>query len=61
MKVWTAVRHGSALVAALGLFVAGSAYATDPRSGLISVGLAVTGLGVVGFLIGSLVPRWRRN
>jgi len=61
MKVWTAVRHGSALVAALGLFVAGSAYATAPKSGLVSAGLAGTGLDVVGFLIGSLVPRWRRN
>ncbi|MBI2999274.1 MAG: hypothetical protein HYY46_12645 [Deltaproteobacteria bacterium] len=61
MKVWTAVRHSSALVAALGLFVAGSAYATDPNSAVVSAGLAVTGLSVVGFLIGSLVPRWRRN
>ena len=61
MKVWTAVRHSSALVAALVLFVAGSAYATDPNSAMVSAGLAITSLGILGFLIGSLVPRWRRN
>ena len=60
-KVWTAVRHSSALVALLGLFVAGSAYSTDPNSGVVSVGLMITVVGIIGFLIGKLVPRWRRS
>lgn len=60
-KVWTAVRHSSALVGVLGLFVAGSAYSTDPNSGMVLAGLVITGIGIVGFLIGSLVSRWRRS
>jgi hypothetical protein len=56
-KAWTAIRHSSALVAFLGLFVALSAYATDPRSEMITAGWIMIGLGVVGFLAGWLASR----
>lgn len=60
-KVWTAIRHGSALVVFLGLFVAISAYATDPKSGMITVGWIIAGVGVVGFLAGYLASRGKRS
>lgn len=60
-KVWTAIRHGFALVVFLGLFIVISAYATDPESGMINVGWIITGVGMVGFLAGYLASRGKRS
>lgn len=56
-KVWTAIRHSFALIAFLGLFVAISAYASDPSSGVITVGWIMTGVGILGFVVGLLASR----
>ena len=52
MKIWTAIQHSSGLVAALGLFIAISAYSSDSGSSTISVGLIITGAGLIGFIAG---------
>ncbi len=51
-KVWTAIQHSSGLVGALGLFVAISAYSTDPDSGVVFIGLIVAFVGLIGFIVG---------
>lgn len=50
--IWTAIQHSSGLVAALGLFVALSAYSSDPGSGIVLLGLGIAVAGVAGFLAG---------
>jgi len=60
-KVWTAMQHSSGLVAALGLFVAISAYSTDPDSGGVFIGLIVTFVGLIGFIVGWTVRKRHHN
>ena len=56
-KVWTAIQHSSGLVGALGLFVAISAYSTDPDSGVVFLGLIVAFVGLIGFMVGRTAGR----
>ena len=56
-KVWTAIQHSSGLVAGLGLFVAVSAFATDPDSGLVLIGVIMTFVGLIGFIVGRTARR----
>jgi protein-S-isoprenylcysteine O-methyltransferase Ste14 len=60
-KVWTAIQHSSGLVAALGLFVAISAYSTDPDSGVVFLGLIVAFVGLIGFIVGWTAGRRHRS
>lgn len=56
-KVWTAIQHGSGLVAGLGLFVAIAAFSTDPDSGIVLIGVIMAFVGLIGFIVGRIVGR----
>ena len=60
-KVWTAVQHSSGLIAGLGLFVAISAYSTDPDSGVVLVGVIMAFVGLIGFIVGRTAGRRHRG
>jgi hypothetical protein len=56
-KVWTAIQHGSGLVAGLGVFVAISAFSTDPDSGIVLIGVIMAFVGLIGVIIGRTAGR----
>ena len=60
VKIFTAIQHSSGLVAVLGLFLAASAYNTGRNPAMVSVGLVMIGLGLIGFLVGWAVSRRSR-
>jgi len=60
-KVLIAIGHSCGLAAAIGLFIAISAYSSDPSSGMVTGGLIVTVVGVVGFLAARIAASRRSS
>ena len=60
-KILIAIGHSCGLAAAIGLFIAISAYSSDPSSGMVTGGLIVTVVGVVGFLVARIAARRRSS
>jgi hypothetical protein len=52
-KVWTVIQ----LVAGLGVFVAISAFSTDPDSGIVLIGVIMAFVGLIGVIVGRTVGR----
>ncbi len=59
-KIFTAIQHGSGLVAVLGLFLTISAISTGRNPGMVTAGLIMTALGAIGFLAGRAAARRNR-
>jgi uncharacterized membrane protein len=50
-KIWTVIGHSSGLAAFVGVFISASAFSTDPRSGMVKIGVVLAVIGAVGFAV----------
>ncbi|MBI4525505.1 MAG: hypothetical protein HY695_17020 [Deltaproteobacteria bacterium] len=60
-KAFTAIRHASALLAGLGLFVAISAVSTGRNPSMVKAGLIITAIGLIGCVAGWLAGRAQKK
>ena len=60
-SVWRVDLRHIAASTVQGLFIAISAYSSDPSSGMVAGGLIVTVVGVVGFLVARIAARRRSS
>lgn len=58
-KILTALGHSCGLAAFLGIFISASAYSTDPNSGMVRLGIILTVVGVIGFILARWIGRNR--
>ena len=56
-KILTAVGHSCGVVAFLGIFIAISSYSSDPSSTMVTVGIIMIIVGIVGFLAARIIAR----